>query len=570
MTLQPVISDLRYAFRTFRKTPGFAAAAIFTIALGIGINSAIFSIVNTVLLQPLPYREPARLMTIYETEPELAKAPVTMPDLIDWRERSRSFEAIGSLQPGYGILTEGDHPERLPLMSVTTNYFDMVGIQPRLGRAFTAEEGVKGRGQVIILSNALFQRRFGGDASVIGRNVRMDGKTYTVVGVMPAQFRLLTRWVFNHEAWVPMVLEKNEDKRGSHDRLAIGRLKPGVTPQQAQAEMSAIAAQLEKEHPSSNGKIGAWVLPMAKDLTGDIRPVLLTLLGAVAFILLIACANVANLLLSRGVSRRHEFAIRTALGAGRGQIVRQLLTEGLLLAALGGIVGLGLAYAATVGLRQMDTLKNIARLADISMDATVLLFSLCITGAAGVLSGIAPAFLQSRRDLNTGLRQSSQRTVAGGGSAGTIRSVLVAAELALAVILLMGAGLMIRSVGRLLASPLGFRPEGVLTAQITLPEQQYDSSEKKAAFASALLERVRAIPGITAASVANKIPLKGGQNGTMVVEGEAISGPEMEGPLVENSARVPRLLRDHGDPASGGPRVHRFRHPQRFQGSDCE
>ena len=208
MILQTVISDVRYALRTFRKSPGFAAAAIFTIALGIGINSAIFSVVNTVLFQPLPYREPARLMTIYETEPELAKAPVTMPDLIDWRERSRSFETIGSLTPGFGILTEGDRPERLPLMSVTTNFFEMVGIQPRLGRAFTAEEGLKGRDQVIILSNALFQRRFGGDPSVIGRNVRMDGKTYNVVGVMPAGFRFLTRWVFNHEAWIPMVLER--------------------------------------------------------------------------------------------------------------------------------------------------------------------------------------------------------------------------------------------------------------------------------------------------------------------------------------------------------------------------
>ena len=549
--MQNLLSDLCFGLRTLRKAPGFTAAAVLTIALGISVNTTMFSVVNTVLLQPLPYADSSRLMTVYEVEPELAKAPVTMPDLIDWRQRNRSFEAISSMQPRYAALTGRDRPERIAMLAVTGDFFATLGVRPRLGRAFTVEEETKGKEHVIILGDGLFRSRFGGDASIVGSTIRMDGSPYTVVGVMPPGFQFLSRWPFDSDALVPMVLEPNEQMRGSHDRLAFGRLKRGVTVEQARNEMSSIAAQLEREHPVSNGKIGAKVVPFHEDLTGGLREVLVALLGAVGFVLLIACANVANLLLARGAARRQEVAIRVAMGASRGRIVRQLLTESLLLAGGGGIAGLGLAYGAVTALRHIEGLR-IPRLADVSVDPAVLGFSLAMTVAAGLLAGLAPAVLLAPRDLHGELKASADRTVAGSGRAKWLRGVLVASELALAVILLIGAGLMVRSLNRLLATPLGFQPEGVFTAQIWLPEKQYGSDDKAAVFARALLERVRSIPGVTSASVANKLPLRGGQNGTMIVEGEANTGPEMEGPLVENSSVYPGYFKTLGIPLRAG------------------
>ena len=546
-----LLTDLRYAVRSLRTAPAFTTAAVVTLALGIGANTAIFSVVNTVLIQKLPYKDPGRIVIMYETEPELPKAPVTMPDLMDWRGRARGFESIASVQPQFAVLSDDNRPERIPALAVTVDFFSTMGVPPAIGRGFTSEEAQQGRNNVVILSDPLFRRRFGGDPGVIGRKIRIDGGAFTVVGVMPPKFAFLNKYAFTNEAWFPMVLEMNEARRGSHDRFAVGRLKPGVTLEQAQAEMSAIAAQLEREHPNTNGKIGARIVPYQEDLTGRVREILVALLGAVGFVLLIACANVANLLLARGMARRQELAIRGALGATRGRIVRQLLTESVLLAAIGGAVGLALAYGAVAGLKHIETL-NIARLADISVDRTVLTFLLLISAAAGLLFGFIPAVLQSRHDLHTELKQTIDRTVAGGGRASLFRSVLVAAELGLAVILLIGAGLMIRSVGRLLAIPLGFRPEGVLTAQILLPEKQYGSEEKTAAFVRSVLDRVRAIPGVTAASVANKLPLRGGQNGTMVVEGETYSNAEMEGPLVENSNVYPGFFKVMGIPLRAG------------------
>ncbi|HZT30846.1 MAG TPA: ABC transporter permease [Bryobacteraceae bacterium] len=548
--MQSLLSDLRYAARRLRTAPGFTAAAVLTLALGIGANTAIFSVVNTVLIQKLPYKDPDRIVIMHETEPELAQAPVTMPDLIDWRERAHTLESISSVQPQFAVLMDDTRPERMMVLSVTADFFNTMGVQPALGRAFTEEEAQRGHSNVVILSDALFRRRYGGDPSVIGRQVRIDGGAFTVIGVTPPGFGFLNNYGIVAQAWMPMVLEKNEAKRGSHDRFAVGRLKRGVSVEQAQAEMTGIAAQLEREHPKSNGKIGARIIPYQQDVTGRVRSILLALLVAVAFVLLIACANVANLLLARGI-RRQELAIRAAMGAGRWRIARQLLTESLLLAALGGGVGLALAYVGVEGLKRIETL-NVARLADVAVDRMVLVYSLAVTAAAGLLFGFIPAVLQSRRDLHTELKQSGTRTVAGSGRASLLRSVLVASELGLAVVLLVGAGLMIRSVARLLAIPLGFRPEGVLTAQIWLPEKQYGSDEKRSAFVRALLERVRAIPGVTAASVANKLPLKGGQNGTMVVEGQTYSDAEMEGPLVEDSAVYPGFFQAMGIPLRAG------------------
>ena len=546
-----LLTDLRYAVRSLRTAPAFTTAAVVTLALGIGANTAIFSVVNTVLIQKLPYKDSDRIVIMYETEPELPKAPVTMPDLMDWRERARGFQSIASVQPQYAVFSDDNRPERVAALAVTVDFFNTMGVPVALGRGFTSEEAQQGRNTVVVLADSLFRRRYGADPGVIGRKVRVAGGSFTVVGVMPPRFGFLNNYGFAAQAFFPMVLEKNENQRGSHDRFAIGRLKPGVTVQQAQAEMSAIAAQLEREHPASNGKIGARIVPYQQDLTFRVRDILIALLGAVGFVLLIACVNVANLLLARGMARRQELAIRGALGATRGRIVRQLLTESLLLAAVGGVLGLALAYGAVEGLKRLEML-NIARLGDISVDRVVLMFSLLISAAAGLLFGFMPALLQSRHDLHTELKQTTDRTVAGGGRASLFRSVLVACELGLAVILLIGAGLMIRSVSRLLAVPLGFRPEGVLTAQISLPEKQYESEEKTAAFVRTLLERVRAIPGVTAASVSNRLPLRGGPNGTMVVEGETYSNAEMEGPLVESSLVYPGFFRVMGIPLRAG------------------
>jgi putative ABC transport system permease protein len=545
-------ADIRYALRMLRNAPGFTAAAVLTLALGIGVNTAIFSVINTVLIQPLPYKQPDRIVMMYETEPELDKAPVTQPDLIAWRERSRTFETVSSFRPNYAALTGTDRPERLMIWEVTADFFHTVGVQPALGRGLSAEDTTAGRDGVVILSDGLFQRRFGGDRKALGRTVMIDGKSRTVIGVMPPGFQLVTRFPFKADAWLPMVLTRRSD--GNHDRLAVGRLRPGATLKQAQAEMSAIAAQLGRENPNSNGKIGARLVPLDEDVNGSVRELLLALLGAVGFVLLIACANVANLLLARGVARRQELAVRAALGAGRARIAGQLLTESLLLAVLGGGIGLLLAYAGVQALRQVETL-NIQRLADTSVNPAVLLYSCLITIAAGLLFGIAPALSQSRRHLAVELK-SGARTVAG-GHAPRLRSLLVIAELSLAVILLIGAGLSIRSVIRLLAVNPGFRPEGVLTLQLSLPEARYSfrdqaSSDRITAFVLGFMDRVRSIPGVTAASVTNKLPLKGGWNGTVIVEGKPYSDNYMEGPLVEHSYILPGFFQTMGIPLRTG------------------
>lgn len=549
--MHSLLIDLHYAVRSLRKAPGFTTAAVVTLALGIGASTAIFSVVYTVLIQRFPYKDPDRLVVIYETEPEMAKAPVTMPDLIDWRECTRSLESIAGLNAQYSVLTEDGRPERIPALSVTVDFFSTMGVPPALGRAFDPQEAEKGHDDVVILSYPLFQRRFGADPGVIGRKLHIDGKVSTVIGVMPPGFSFLNNYGFVNQAWFPMVLEKNGERRGSHYLFAVGRLRSGIGARQAQTEMSAIAAQLERERPNTNGKIGARVIPYQKDVTDEIGNILLALFGAVGFVLLIACSNVTNLLLARSIVRRQEFAVRAALGATRWRIARQLLTESLLLAVIGGAAGLALARGAVEGIKHIEALK-IARLADVSLDPLVLGYSLLITAVAGLLLGLTPALLQSRGDLNTELKQAGDRTVAGSGTASRFRSVLVASELGLAVILLIGAGLMIRSVARLLAIPLGFRPDGVLTAEIWLPEKQYGSEEKIASFVRNFLEGVRAIPGVTVASVANKLPLLGGENGTMVVEGETYSNAEMEGPLVESSRVYPGYFKAMGIPLRAG------------------
>lgn len=543
-----ISGDVRYAIRILTRAPGFTAAAILTLALGIGVNTAIFSLVDTVLLRPLPYAAPQQLFMAYETEPELPKAPVTMPDLIDWRERARSFQTIACIAPNFYALTGEDRPERVTGGEVTTDFFRMLGVRPALGRDFLPEEALTAGSQVAILSYGLFERRFGGDPKVIGRSIKLEGKAYTVVGVMPRDFRLALRFPIRFDVWRPMVLAKNEQRRGSHDRFAIARLRPGVRPEQAQKELAGIAADLEREHPKSNTRIGARLVRMQEDLTGNVREVLIALLMAVGFILLIACTNVANLLLARGVARRQEIAIRASLGAGRARIARQLLTESLVLAMAGGALGLLLAYGGVYGLRRLE-IPGMPMTDAVRVDATVLLYCFGITAAAGLLFGALPALSQSRRDLNSELKEAGERTVAGGGHAARLRSVLVVAELGLACVLLTGAGLAGRSVMRLLAIDTGFRADGVLTMQIAVPRERM---ENRVPFARELLERVRAIPGITSASMVSNLPLEGRNNGTVLVEGRPVPTGSMEGPLVQFTSIMPDYFRTMGIPLRAG------------------
>ena len=549
--MQSLLNDLRYALRSLRKAPAFTTAAVVTLALGISVNTAIFSVINTVLIRRLPYKDSDRIVLIYETEPELPRAPVTLPDLLDWRQRAHTLQSIAAVQPQLAVLSGDPGAERIPMLSVTVDLFDTLGIQPAVGRKFTVDEGRLGRNNVVILSDSLFRRRYGGDPAIVGRQIRLEGGLYSVIGVMPPGFTYFNNYGFFGQAWCPMVLQSNEQMRGRHDRFAVARLAPGATTTQAQAEMSGIAAQLEREHPGFNGKIGAFVVPFQQDLTARVRDMLLALLGAVGFVLLIACANVANLLLARGLARRQELAVRAALGASRWRLVRQLLTESLVLACLGGCVGLVLAFGCVEALKHIQTLR-IARLTDVSVDRLVLLYSVALTMGAGILFGLLPALLQSRHHLEAERKEGGGRTIAGSGRASLLRSLLVVSELGLAVILLVGAGLMVRSFTRLLLTPLGFRPDDVLTAGISLPEKQYLSSEKTRAFTHALLDRVRAIPGVTTASITSKIPLQGGQNGTMVVEGQTYSNAEMEGPLVESSSVYPGYFKAMGIPLLAG------------------
>ncbi|HVX66221.1 MAG TPA: ABC transporter permease [Bryobacteraceae bacterium] len=541
-----MLRDIRYALRTLAKAPGFTLGAILTLALGIGANTAIFSVIHGVLIRPLPYRDPGRLVRIHETETELPRAPITGPDFLDYRAQSRLFESMASYAPDGASLTGGDRAERVQVTLNTYNLFSLLGVQPFLGRDFRPEdEGWEKHKPVVILSHGLWQRRFGSDRRVLERKIMLNGVPCDVVGVMPKNFRPL----WPADLWVADTPPSAENMRSSHDRFAVGRLAPNVTIAQARAEMSAIAKRLERAHPASNKAIGVNLVPLAEDVSGGIRSTLLVLSGAVALVLLIACANVANLLLARGSARREELAIRSALGANRWRIARQLLTESLVLAIAGGACGLLLAAWGIDLIRHSEAL-GIPRAEEIGVDRTLLAFSALLSIATGILFGIAPAFQLSRSELASELRASGGRTVAGGRS--LLRGALVAAEIGLAVVLLAGAGLMVRSFWMLMAVEPGFHGAGVLTAETALPDSRYPKFENRSAFTRSLVERLRAIPGVQTASVTSKLPLNGGNNGTINAEGQPFTQGEMEGPLVEFSNIAPGYFRAMGIPVRAG------------------
>ena len=503
--LADFLNDLRYAIRMQRKNPGFTIVAVIALALGIGANTAIFSVVNTVLLRPLPYQDPDRLVMVWE-EATKAGYPQDTPaaaNFIDWRDQNQVFEGMAATDYTSFNLTGSGEPERLEGRRVSTNLFPLLGVEPQVGRVFTAAEDRPGSERVVVLSHGLWQRRFGGDPGIVGKTLTLNGAGYTVVGVMPARFQFPT---VDDEAWVPIAFTQDEaTDRGRKYLKVVARLKPGVAMAQAQADMSTIATRLQQQYPETNTDLGAVITPLHEYLVGDIRPALLILLGAVGLVLLIACANVANLLLARAAVRQKEIAVRVALGARRQRLIRQFLTESIFLSTLGGIVGLVIAYVGLVVLKAFIP-ENISQARAISIDYNVLGFTLLVAVATGLIFGLAPA-IQSIRFNQIETLKEGGRDAATGGSGKRLRGLLVMAEVAISLVLLIGAGLLINSFLRLRNVDPGFNPDNLLTMKIVLPDSKYERMAQRSAFYSELTQRLQSIPGVKSAAVTTNLPL---------------------------------------------------------------
>ncbi len=496
------LHDLRYTIRKLAARPGFAVVTILTLALGIGATSTVFSVVNGVLLRPLPYPEAERVLIVWEQNPELGLRDqwASPADFRDWRERNQVFEALAAWHWRTFNARGGGGPQRLGGYAVSAGFFAVMGVDPVLGRGFLPDEDRPGAEKVVVLSEGLWQRLFGADPRIVGQNVVLDSVPYTVVGVAPAAFD----YPGDAELWTPVAFDYEREPRGFRYAMVAGRLRPGVTEQEAQGELERIAAQLASEYPETNDGWGVRVEPLKERVVKRIRPALLVLFVAVGFVLLIASANVASLLLARMPQRRREVSIRLALGASRRHLLRQFFTEGLVLAVLGGGLGLLVAVWGTETLLSVFA-KQIPRAGEVSIDRTVLVFTLAVSAAAGLLCSLAPALRASATRLTEPLRAAGNGTA--DPASGRLRKVLVAAEVALAVVLLVGTSLLARSFANLLAIDPGFSGEGVLTIELNLPEEKYKQPAQQAAFYRELVPRVAALPGVAAAGTVHPMPL---------------------------------------------------------------
>ena len=460
--------DIHYGLRILRKNPAFTAIAVIALALGIGANSAIFSVVNAILLKPLPYKNPDQLVMIWEKATHLGFPKDTPPpaNFLDWRQQSTVFEGMAATSYRSFNLTGIGEPERLDGRRVSANLFDILGVKPIVGRTFVPEEDKPGT-KVVLLNESLWQRRFGGDPSVIGRALNLNGEPYTVIGVLPHTVRLPASVNWRDQVWVPLAFSSEEAaNRGAHYLEVLARMKAGVTLPKAQAEMDTIAARLAKQYPDFNARRGAVVRPLHEEIVGNMKSALLILLGAVAFVLLIACANVANLLLARAAARQKEIALRLALGANRARLMKQLLVESVLLSLIGGVVGLGLAYYGLDVLTRFIP-KDVAHADTIAIDGKVLLFTLAVAVVTGLIFGLAPATQASHVNLNETLKEGG-RDSAAGVRGKRLRSSLVIAEVATSFILLIGAGLLINSFFHLRNLDPGFRADHLLALNVDL------------------------------------------------------------------------------------------------------
>jgi putative ABC transport system permease protein len=543
--LETLWQDLRYGLRTLMKNPGFTLVAVLTLSLGIGANTAIFSVVNAVLLRPLPFAEPERLVWLWDTQPQLTTTPTSLPDFLGWKSQNQSFEHLAAFQSGSMFIDTGDGMRDTPVGLVTPETFALFRVSPILGRTFTDEETLPGRFRVAVLSHGMWQGRFGSDPNVLGRTMDVSGAPYTIIGVMPEGFSFPDRAEF----WRPLPIDPNKLDPGPHYLSVVGRLKPTVTLAQAQAEMSAIAARLSEQYAEKNAGHGVKLELLRDVVVGDIGPALFVLLGAVGFVLLIACANVANLLLARVGVRQKEIAVRTALGASRLRIVRQLFTESMMLSVGGGAAGLLIAVWGVNWLVSLAP-KTIPRVHEIAVDPRVICFTLLISVATSLLFGLAPALQASRPDLTGALKEG------GRGSAGLLRnrlrSALVISEVALSLVLLIGAGLMIRSFAKLNQVDPGFNPDRVFTAGVSLLRSKYPDDERVASFYSQLLERAAATPGIESAGAISDLPLLGSNTSdSFTIEGRPPVAKQEE-PSTEYHVVTPRYFESMGIPLLAG------------------
>jgi putative ABC transport system permease protein len=514
-----MLQDVRYGARVLLKSPGFALVTILALAIGIGANTAIFSVVNGVLLRPLPYPTADRLVFLSEWSRQVPNMSVSYPNFEDWRRETRSMEGMAAFRSNGFILTGGAEPERLTAREVSYNFFDVLGVSPALGRAFMAEEDKPGAERAAILSHGLWQRRFGGDPGIVGKPLTLSDESYTVVGVLPQEFE----WQGPVDIWVPIGLSAGAgvmQNRGNHPGIyVVGLLKPGVTVEGARADMKDVVGRIAQQYPQEVNADSYTVQTLQNRATDSIRAALWVLMAAVGFVLLIACANVANLLLARAASRSKEIAIRAAMGAGRMRIIRQLLTESLMLSVAGGALGLLFASWGLSGLLAAIS-DDVPRLLlmSVGLDARVLVFTLAVSVVTGLLFGLAPAIQISKTDLNESLKEGG-RSGTGGGKH-YVRNALVVAEVALSLLLLVGAGLLVKSFLNLQNTDLGFDPQNVLTARVALPEKRYKENAQIENFYKQLEQRVRALPGVEGVGLTVGLPMNGGIESSVFVEGQ--------------------------------------------------
>jgi predicted permease len=557
-----ILRDVSQAFRTLRKSPGFAASALVVLALGIGANTAIFSIVYNVLLQPLPYGHPDELVQLWHVPPAksfpgMTQFPLSAANYLDWKSQNHVFESSAIYTSTGMRLTANGETQILRGSRVEPTFFSVLQTPAMLGRVILSGDDEGSRDTVVVLSHQLWIAQFGGDKAIVGKTIQLNGRPYTVIGVMPPTFVKPDGAL----AWVPLVWTPEERVvRGEHHWLAIARLRANVTLQLAQNQMNGIAERLAQQYPADNAGWGAKVVSLREETIGDVRKPLLILLGAVGFVLLIACANVANLILAKTISRQKEIAIRTALGANRARIVTQVLAEPVLIALAGGGAGLIVANFGTGVV--IDFLgKNLPRLAEINLNGTVLAFTFAVAVATGILSGIVPAWRFSTADPNDALKQGLGRTVIA-STGGRIRHALVVTEVALSLVLLVGAGLMVRTLWNLRHVNPGFDPGHVLTMRLSGAPGEYTNEDQQAHYFDQVLRRIRSVPGVEAAGVTDNVPLEGGSNQPIAIEGRPVVAmadqPEVSVRLVSadffSALRIPvrrgRDFKDSDTPAA--------------------
>lgn len=501
------LQDLRYAFRMLRRDPGFAVITVLVLAIGIGANTALFTVVNAVLLRQLPFREPDNLIRIWSSRPDMAKGPFSLPDFLDYREQNRSFERLSAFGNWNVNLTGQGDAERLAGLRVSADFFSLLGVDAAFGRTLLAEDDRPGAPRVVVMTYGLWQRRFGADRNVVGRNILLNGESFTVVGVLPPQFFFPVREVELACPLSPMTDPWRLNRESTSFLRLVGRLKPGVTEAQAQQDMSDVARRLMAQYPKSNARKGVVVVaPFADELVGGFRLALWTLQAAVGVVLLIACANLANLMLARGVSRGRESAIRAALGAGRARLLRQSLTENLLLSLLGGGLGLVFAHWAVPGLLALSP-ANLPRAQEATLDGSVLAFTLGLSVLSALLFGLFPALATARLNLNKQLNEG--RSASEGVRSHRLGNALVVTEVALSLMLLTATGLLLRSFARLQAIEPGFESSNVLTLRMSLPRARYANPDATTRFYEQVLPKMEALPGVVSASASSVIPLNG-------------------------------------------------------------